>query len=58
MPQLRVYMPQLKILHASTKTRHSQINKSIYFYNTEKESDIDVAKKCLVEQETDLGLLC
>ena len=27
MPQLRVRMPQLKILHATTKTQHSPINK-------------------------------
>ena len=26
MPQLRVFMPQLKILHAANKTWHSQIN--------------------------------
>ena len=27
MLQLRVHMPQLKILHAATKTQYSQINK-------------------------------
>jgi len=27
MPNLRVHMPQLKILNAATKTQHSQINK-------------------------------
>ena len=27
MLQLRVFIPQLKILHAATKTPHSQINK-------------------------------
>ena len=32
MPQLRVRMPQLKIPHAATKTRCSQINIKIYIY--------------------------
>ena len=27
MLQLRIHMPQLKILHATTKTDHSQLNK-------------------------------
>ena len=30
MPELRVQMPKLKILYATTKTRHSQINKFFF----------------------------
>ena len=33
MPQLRVHMPQLNVLHAATKTQCSQINKLLYFKN-------------------------
>ena len=32
MPHLRVCMPQLKILHAATKTRCNQIHTHIYIY--------------------------
>ena len=37
-PKLRVYVLQLKILHAATKTRHSQINNFfLILINIEKE---------------------
>ena len=31
MPELRVQMPKLKILYATTKTMHSPINKYFFF---------------------------
>ena len=43
MLQLRVCMPQLKILSAKTKTRHSQINN--FFKKEKKENE---SRQCLV----------
>ena len=51
---IRPHMPQLKILHATMKTQHRQINKNKYFHKTKTlasgKNSYDKPRQCIKKQ--------